>query len=54
MIENQFGHLKHADAILALKYFLQPVVWLDKSLIGGVLEIMATDVIPKFASDLRT
>jgi len=51
MIEDEFGHLEHADAILATKDFAQFVVGFDKCFILRVLKIMAADVIPQLLGD---
>ena len=54
MTENQLGHFKHADFLLAAEHFLEQVVWFDEGFVLGVLQIMAANVIPQFARYFRS
>ena len=52
VVENQFGHFEHANPVFAIEHFLELVVRLDERFVGGVLQIMAPDIIPEFLCDL--
>ena len=52
MIRNELGHFEHGHLILAIEYRLQLVVGDDFALVGGVLQIVGLDVIPKLLGKL--
>src|ERR1041385_7160765 len=51
MIGDQFGHLEHADAVLAVEHELEAFVGFDEGLVFRVLQVVAADVCPKFTCD---
>lgn len=51
MIEDEFGHFKHADALFAIEYLAQFIVRLDEGFVLRVLKVVAADVIPEFLGD---
>jgi len=46
MVENEPGHLKHTDTVPALQDLFEFVIGFNESFVLGVLEVMATDIIP--------
>jgi hypothetical protein len=47
MPRDEFGHLEHADLLLATKDHLQRIIGVDQSPLILVLELVLFDVIPQ-------
>ena len=47
MAADKLGHLEHGDLRLAVEHRLELVVGVDERLLGRVLELVLTDVLPK-------
>jgi hypothetical protein len=47
MPRDEFGHLEHADLLLATKDHLQRVIGVDQSPLLLVLELVLLDVVPQ-------
>ena len=48
---DQFGHLEHADLLLAIEDDLQCGIRVDEGLLLGVLELVFLDVIPELLGE---
>lgn len=53
MLGDQLGHLKHGNGALAAKNGLKVVIGIDVALVGGVLEAMLFNILPKLFNYLR-
>jgi len=51
---DQLRHLKHGDALLAVKYDLERVIRIDLGPLLRVLQLVLLDVVPKFFGEFTT
>ena len=51
MIEDEFGHLEHADAVFTAEDLPQLFVGLNEGFVFWVLKIVIVDVIPELLCD---
>jgi len=51
MVEDQFGHFKHADTVFAIENLAKFIVGFDERFVLRVLKIVAANVIPQFLCD---